>query len=63
MDSASRQPIEFVNIGIVGKNIGTVSNSNGEFSIDLDVELDHDSLLFSSHWLQTRLVKIADSQT
>lgn len=27
--------IAYVNIGIVGKDVGTVSNTNGEFSITL----------------------------
>lgn len=60
MDADNRHPIEFVNIGIAGKNIGTVSNTNGEFSIDLDAELDRDSLLFSSIGYKSRLMKIAD---
>jgi len=60
MDSVNRQPIEFVNIGIVGKNISTVSNTNGAFSISLDSELVHDSLLFSSIGYKPQLVKIAD---
>jgi len=60
MDSVNRQPIEFVNIGIVGKNIGTVSNINGVFSIALDSELDHDTLLFSAIGYKPQSVKIAD---
>ena len=59
MDSANRQPIEFVNIGIVGKNIGTVSHTNGVFSIALDSEMDNDTLLFSAIGYKTQLVKIA----
>jgi len=60
MDSANRQPIEFVNIGIVGKNIGTVSNIYGVFRIALDSELDHDTLFFSTIGYKTQLAKIAD---
>ncbi len=32
LDSATNQPIEFANIGIVGKGFGTVTNENGEFN-------------------------------
>lgn len=60
MDSDSRQTIEFVNIGIVGKNIGTVSNTNGVFKISLDKEMDADTLLFSAIGYEPQLIKIAD---
>ncbi len=53
-------PIEFANIGIVGKNIGTVSSSNGKFSIILNSQLNHDSLLFSAIGYEPHMVKIAD---
>ena len=29
----SNLPIEYVNIGIVGKNIGTVSDQNGKYTL------------------------------
>ncbi|MBL7919099.1 MAG: carboxypeptidase-like regulatory domain-containing protein [Bacteroidia bacterium] len=32
LDSATNQPIEFANIGIIGKGFGTVTNENGEFN-------------------------------
>lgn len=32
LDSATGQPLEFANIGIIGKGIGTVSNEKGEYS-------------------------------
>ncbi|MDO9000296.1 MAG: carboxypeptidase-like regulatory domain-containing protein [Bacteroidota bacterium] len=32
LDSLTLQPIEFANVGIVGKGFGTVSNENGEFN-------------------------------
>ncbi|MGZ3899877.1 MAG: hypothetical protein ACXVNQ_05955, partial [Bacteroidia bacterium] len=31
LDSATLKPIEFANIGIVGKGIGTVTNEKGEY--------------------------------
>lgn len=60
MDSGSRQAIEFVNIGIVGKDIGTVSNINGVFKIFLDSEMDTDTLLFSAIGYEPQLIKIAN---
>ena len=60
MDSGSRKAIEFVNIGIVGKNIGTVSNTNGVFEISVDKEMDIDTLLFSAIGYEPRLRRIAD---
>lgn len=60
MDSDKKQAIEFVNIGIVGKNIGTVSNINGAFDIRLDSELDDDTMLFSAIGYEPQVIKIAD---
>lgn len=34
VDDKDRQPIAYANIGIPGKNVGTVSNENGFFSIE-----------------------------
>jgi hypothetical protein len=39
--------IGFVNIGIIGKNIGTVTDEHGNFSLPLDEIYDKDSLRFS----------------
>jgi hypothetical protein len=38
----------FVSVGIIGKNIGTVSDESGNFTIDLDKVYDNDSLRFSA---------------
>lgn len=43
----SNSPVGYVNVGIVGKNIGTVTDQYGKFSIYLDPIYDNDSLLFS----------------
>ena len=47
IDSASKQPLKYVSIGIVGKNIGTVSDESGNFTIDLDAQYNNDTLLAS----------------
>jgi len=46
-DSVSNTPLSYVNIGIIGKNVGTVSDSSGFFEITLDAKYDSDSLQFS----------------
>lgn len=44
-DNGERIP--YANIGIVNKNIGTVSNAKGEFNIELSSEYDNDTLYLS----------------
>ena len=40
-------PVEYVNIGIVGKNIGTVSDQNGNYKLQINHENYNDTLQFS----------------
>lgn len=47
VDAAYKKPLAYVNIGIVGKGIGTVSDISGEFSISLDDSLNAQTLKFS----------------
>ncbi len=35
LDSLSRQPIEFANVGVLGKGLGTVTNEKGEFVLQI----------------------------
>lgn len=58
IDSASNKPIEYVNIGIFKKNIGTVSNEKGLFEIQIPKEYSKDSILFSCIGYQTKKVYI-----
>lgn len=44
---ASEKAIAYVNIGIKGKNIGTVSNEDGAFVLNLRIENAQDTLTFS----------------
>lgn len=46
-DFETKKPIEFVNIGILHKNRGTVSNQKGLFNLDLSKEYNNDSLTIS----------------
>lgn len=47
MCKESQKPIGYVNIGIIGKGIGTVSDHNGSYSIQIGAEYNNDTLLFS----------------
>jgi hypothetical protein len=60
LNSENRQPIEFANIGIVGKNAGTVTDINGRFNFQVDPKFDNDSIQFSIIGYKARFIKIAD---
>jgi hypothetical protein len=60
IDTKSKQPIEFVNIGIVGKNVGTITDLNGRFNILVDSEFDNDTILFSVIGYKPLLIEIKD---
>jgi hypothetical protein len=47
ISSETKEGVAFVNIGIIGKNIGTVSDKSGYFAIALESIYDNDSLRFS----------------
>ncbi|OEK00680.1 hypothetical protein BFP97_03785 [Roseivirga sp. 4D4] len=47
IDRKTGQPIPYVNIGIVGKNIGTVSDNNGRFQLSIENAVDSDTLRLS----------------
>lgn len=60
INADSKQPIEFANIGIVGKNVGTVTDLNGRFNFLVNSEYDNDTILFSIIGYKPLLIKIAD---
>ena len=47
IDGTNKEKLAYVNIGIVGKGIGTVSDMNGKFSINLHDSLNSYTLKFS----------------
>ena len=48
LDSLTSKPIAYVNIGIEGKNVGTVSREDGRFSLMVPEKFITDSLTFSA---------------
>lgn len=56
LDYNSKLPLAYVNIGIPGQPVGTLSNLDGTFSLRVPASYQKDSLLFTSlgytaHWL------------
>ncbi|WP_176420227.1 carboxypeptidase-like regulatory domain-containing protein [Lutibacter flavus] len=47
IDANTQKPIEFVNIGIVNKNLGTVSDLQGEFDFNVPKASINDSITIS----------------
>jgi hypothetical protein len=56
----SDMPVEYVNIGIVGKNVGTVSDRNGKYTLQINPEYKNDTLRFSSIGYHSYSVKVSD---
>lgn len=56
----NNKKLEYVNIGIKKKNIGTISNENGEFLITFDKSFIKDSLTFSYLGYKNLTIKIED---
>lgn len=55
----SRAAIPFVNIGIRGKNAGTIADENGEFALHIPARLANDTLTFSAIGFREQAVAIA----
>jgi hypothetical protein len=53
-------PVEYTNIGIVGKNIGTVSDQNGKYTLMINSEYYNDTLRFSCIGYYSYSVKVSD---
>jgi hypothetical protein len=53
-------PVEYVNIGIVGKNIGTVSDQNGMYTLTFHPDNYNDTLRFSSIGYHPYTVNVSD---
>ena len=53
-------PIAFVNIGISGKNRGTVSDQNGRYTLHLSPEYQNDTIIFSCIGYHPFAVKVSE---
>lgn len=60
IDSQTIQELAYVNIGIIGKNIGTVSDLDGKFDIEFDESYNQDTLRISMVGYKTKDYVIAE---
>lgn len=59
-DIETKEPLSFVNVGIVNKNIGTVSKLDGSFSITINPKNYNDSLRLSYVGYESTIIPIKD---
>ncbi|MDO6471923.1 carboxypeptidase-like regulatory domain-containing protein [Maribacter sp. 1_MG-2023] len=64
VDKTTKQPLPFVNIGVVGKGMGTVSDENGLFYLYLDeMKIQNtDIVQFSSLGYQTIEMSVSNAK-
>lgn len=58
LNKETQEPISYVNIGIVGSNVGTLSNLDGSFSIPIPNKFGKDTLIFSALGFAKREIPI-----
>lgn len=56
----TKENLQYVNIGIIAKNIGTVTNEEGEFKIELNPSFDKDSIRVSMIGFKSKIYKVSD---
>lgn len=60
IDDSNRQPMPFVSIAVIGSTFGTVSNQNGEFTLNIQNIDPSDSIAFHYLGYETIMMKISD---
>ena len=60
VDAKTKQPIPYAAIGIVGENVGTVSNGDGLFRLTIPTKFMSDSLTFSEVVHKRKKLAISD---
>jgi hypothetical protein len=60
IDSATKAPIEFANVGIVSRAFGTVTNEQGEFELNIPDSLKKEKLRISLLGYKTKDLRITD---
>ena len=56
LDRSTKQPLAFANVGIVGKNLGTLSDLEGNFTMVMNQSNDSDSVTISMLGYQVSLI-------
>ncbi|MEJ6775428.1 MAG: carboxypeptidase-like regulatory domain-containing protein [Flavobacteriia bacterium] len=61
LDSATKEPISYVNIGVLNKNIGTVSDDEGYFQFEVNAQQNgKDTLRFSMIGFESKTYILSD---
>jgi hypothetical protein len=60
LDNKTGLPLAFVNIGVLNKEVGTVTNESGQFELKLNQELTNDSIRISMIGYKARSYKISN---
>lgn len=60
IDSISGKPVEFSNIGIVGRGVGTVSDEKGEYSFSIPDSLSNQAVRISMIGYKPRVMSVKD---
>lgn len=60
LDQATRVPLGFVSVGVVGQPYGTVANAQGRFTLNLPASFDADSVRCSLVGYATRTWRVGD---
>jgi len=62
IDATTRLPVEFANIGIVGKGLGTVSNEKGEYTFAVPDSLLYETLRISMIGYRSESFRVKEFQ-
>jgi hypothetical protein len=57
-DAEDKTPLAYVNVGIPGRNVGTVTQEDGSFKLDVDTQLVKDSLAISMAGYKKRMISL-----
>ncbi len=60
VDEKSNMPVKYVSVGIKGTTIGTISDNNGRYSIELNQIMENDTIAFSCIGYESVLMKVSD---
>lgn len=60
IDAATKEPLPYVNVGIVGRSVGTVTDEEGRFQLPLEAEYNKDSVKISMIGYNSRSWSVYD---
>lgn len=61
-DEATKEPVEFANIGIIGKGVGTVTDEKGEFNLSIPDSLAGEKVRISRIGYKTKEMSVSEFQ-